>query len=142
MKLMLKKLFLLLIKFIPVIQMAGMLVNNTLYYLDDFYTPYFIDFLLGNSLVTTILLFTCSYTFKFCVWHRIIITANFINILIANFDSNIGLSCTDLGLLLVYYFNSCLFIILATYIHIKDIDYEWCKNKIKTIKNFICRINK
>lgn len=48
-----KHLFILLIKFIPAIQMAGMLFNNTLYYFDIDYFTYITDFTIGNSIITT-----------------------------------------------------------------------------------------
>lgn len=72
------------VKFIPVIQMAGMLVNNTMYHFNinvDY--DYIIDFLFGNSFANTIVLYVISITFGFCKWHRVIILANFINIVAA-----------------------------------------------------------
>ena len=49
---MMKKLFVLLIKYMPTIQLVGMLVNNTLYKYDvNLEFDYIGDFLLGNSLV-------------------------------------------------------------------------------------------
>ena len=69
-------------------QMAGMLLNNTLcYFCTDLDTIYLLDYIIGNSIITTILLFICSYIFNYCVWHRLIILANFINISIANIDA-------------------------------------------------------
>lgn len=58
---------LLLIKYIPVMQMAGMLVNNTMYYFNISSTfSYGLDFLLGGSFITILLLYVCSYVFEFC----------------------------------------------------------------------------
>lgn len=49
---MMKKAFVLLVKYIPVIQMAGMLVNNTLYKFDMLpRIGYLLDFVLGNFTV-------------------------------------------------------------------------------------------
>lgn len=114
-----KKIFMILMKYIPVIQMAGMLINNTLYYF-DICRPlcYTLDFILGNSLITTILLLAISYVFKFCEWHRIIIISNITNITIANIDAVIGINITDLELIIMYYVISCIFIIIATIDHI------------------------
>lgn len=115
-----KKILLLLFKYIPVMQMAGILINNLLYYFDVCRTIcYCIDFLLGNSIITTILLFVCSYTFKYCKWHRIIIFANLINLVIANIDCIIIIPINDLSLLLVYYFVAAIFIIIATVTHLQ-----------------------
>lgn len=114
-----KKLLMLLMKYIPVIQMAGMLINNTLYCF-DIVRPlcYTLDFILGNSLITTILLLIISYVFKFCEWHRIIIISNIINITIANIDAIIGINIEDIELLSMYYVISSIFVIFATINHI------------------------
>lgn len=82
---MLRKLLILLIKFIPVIQMAGMLINNLLYFNDIYCLSYILDYLIGNSIITIFLVIVRSYIFNFCTWHRLII-ANFINITIASVD--------------------------------------------------------
>lgn len=125
----LKKILILLIKFIPVIQMAGMLVNNTLYYFDidnDFSD--ILDFIIGNSLFGTLLIYICSHTFQFCIWHRLIIISNFINIIIACVDKIIGIPITDMYMLISYYFISSIFIIIATIIHIKR-NHDTIENK-------------
>lgn len=115
-----KKLLILLIKFIPVIQMAGMLVNNTLCVIDyNGKLLTYIDFIFGNSLIATFLIIVCSYVFGFCLWHRLIIIANFVNIIIANLDKVYYIPITDIHLLSVYYIIYSIFIIIATIIHIK-----------------------
>ena len=114
-----KKILLLLIKFIPVIQMAGMLLNNTLcYFCTDLDTIYLLDYIIGNSIITTILLFVCSYIFNYCDWHRLIISANFVNTSVANIDAIYHINITDLQLLCIYYIVSIMTIIMATTIHI------------------------
>ena len=45
---MLRKLLILLIKFIPVIQMAGMLINNLLYFNDIYCLSYILDYLISH----------------------------------------------------------------------------------------------
>jgi len=115
-----KKFLLLLFKYIPVMQMAGILINNLLYYFDICRNVcYCIDFIFGNSIITTVLLFVCSYIFKFCKWHKIIITANFINLMIANIDCIITIPINDLSLLIIYYFIAIVFIIIATITHLQ-----------------------
>lgn len=84
---MMKKLFVLLIKYMPTIQLVGMLVNNTLYKYDvNLEFDYIGDFLLGNSIANITILYVCSYTFGFCKWHRHIIMANLVNVIIATID--------------------------------------------------------
>lgn len=117
---MLIKLLILLIKYIPIIQTIGILLNNILYFNDIYYITYILDFTLGNSIITTFLLIVCSYIFKFCIWHRLIIIGNLINIFIACIDSIYKLPITDLTLLLLYHFISIIFIIIATLTHIRN----------------------
>lgn len=42
---------------------------------DIYIISYLLDFIIGNSITTTFLLYVCSYVFGFCKWHRFIITA-------------------------------------------------------------------
>ena len=100
--------------------MAGMLFNNILYYFGVCNSlSYIFDFIIGNSIVTTFLLYVCSYVFNFCIWHRLIITANFINITIASLDAIYYLPITDVQLLIIYHIIAIIFIIISTIIHIK-----------------------
>lgn len=101
--------------------MTGMLLNNTAYYFGiNNELSYTFDFLIGNSIVTTFLIYLCSYIFNFCIWHRLIITANFINLCIANYDAIIGIPISSIQLLIIYHIVSIIFIIIATIIHIKQ----------------------
>ena len=97
-----KRLFVLTIKYIPIIQLIGMLINNSLYTYDiNIEFDYIGDFLLGNSIVNISMLYVCSFTFGFCNWHRHIITANLINIIIATIDKVFHIPVTDIELLML-----------------------------------------
>ena len=111
-----KKLFILLLKYIPIMQMVGMLISNTMCYF-RIKSIYFhlIDFNIGNSLLTIILLYVCSYVFKFCNWHRYIITANLTNICIVEYDILFTIPISNYQLLLSYYIIATIFSILAIY---------------------------
>lgn len=98
--------------------MAGMLINNLLYFNNIYHLSYIFDYFIGNSIIATFLLIVCSYTFNFCTWHRIIIVANFINITIASIDAVYKIPITDLQLLALYHFVAVVFIIIATINHI------------------------
>lgn len=113
-------------------QMTGMLVNNTFYYFDicNRY-GYCLDFMIGNSIITTLLLYVCSYVFQFCIWHRLIITANFINVFIASIDVIYGITITDGQLLVIYYFIASIFIAISTIIHINKNQNEYKTKNIK-----------
>ena len=124
-----KKLFLLFVKFMPVIQMAGILVNNTLCMFDiNHAINYILDFTVGNSILTTIFMFICSYMFGFCLWYRLILSANLINIIIAMTDSIYRLPLSDIQLLLSYYIVYSVFIIVATINHVRHNERDKIKN--------------
>ena len=110
---MMKKGFLLLIKYIPIIQMVGMLINNTLYCFNIITKTYYIvNYLISGSLLTNILLYICSYLFHYCNWYRLIITANLINISIGSFDILFHIPITDFQLLVSYYTVCVLFLLI------------------------------
>ena len=96
--------------------MVGMLFNNLLYYFqicNQF--CYIIDFVIGNSLITTFLLFVCSYIFGFCNWHRLLITSNFVNIAIASIDSVYRIPISNLELLILYFIIYLIFLFIIVY---------------------------
>ena len=70
------KLTLLLIKYIPVIQMTGIFINRLLDYFTSLEIVDILDFIFGSTILATTLLISCSRTFKFCVYHRVIIVCN------------------------------------------------------------------
>lgn len=95
-------------------QMMGMLVSNTmLFYNIVSRYMYLFDFIIGDSIITTILLYVCSYVFKFCNWHRYIITANLTNICIVEYDILFTIPISNYQLLLSYYIIATIFSILA-----------------------------
>lgn len=134
-----RKITLILIKYIPAMQMAGMLVNNTLYYIGINFANNILDIILGNSLLFTILQLSCSYTFKFCVYHRAIIIANLINIIIAYFDTIVSRPVEGYMLLAFYYIVYSVAIISITINHLNRKRYE---SKIKNIKRIATRKHK
>lgn len=110
---MLKKVFLILVKYMPIIQMVAMLVSNTLYCFNVITEAYhLLAYLAGCSVMTTILLYVCSYVFKFCSWYRLIVTANFINMTIGMIDIYYRFPITDFQLLVSYYTVSVLFLFI------------------------------
>lgn len=120
----LRKTLLILIKYIPIVQMMGMFINNTMYYFEiNNSFSYCLDFALGNSIVCTFLILVCSYVFNFCKWHRFIILGNFINLVVANLDAIIKINIEDIYLLLLCYFISGIFIIFSTITHLSDKTY-------------------
>ena len=108
-----KKLFVLLIKYIPVVQMAGILISNILYNIfdDDFYSQ-ILDFTIGNSFITIFLLYICSYLFGFCKWHRLTITANLCSILFIMIKFIFDLQLSNLSLILTIFNIDIIFLII------------------------------
>ena len=97
-------------------QMVGMLLNNIFYYFDiGGNYIYLFDYTIGNSITNSLLLYICSYTFGFCKWHRLLITANLINVTIAITDAIFRLPINDLQLLLSYFIVTTIFILLIIY---------------------------
>jgi hypothetical protein len=114
----------------PTIQLVGMLVNNTLYKYDvNLEFDYIGDFLLDNSIANITILYVCSYTFGFCKWHRHIIMANLVNVIIATIDKVFIIPITDMELLCSYYVIAGIFIIIAARSHVKDIQNDKRKDK-------------
>lgn len=122
------------IKYIPIIQMVGMLLLNILYNIFniDFYNIY--DFIFKNSIVTTIILYINSVIFEFCNWYKIVIINNYI--------------LTELYIYKNYYeeihiiYNIdivvTIFIIIGLINHINNKNYG---HQIKNNKNNFTRIN-
>ena len=78
------KVFLLLAKWIPVVTAIGILINATLVY---FNSPDAVNdlmsFTIGVSIAGIALMYSCSYAFNFCIWHKLVITYNALIIAIA-----------------------------------------------------------
>lgn len=92
--------------------MAGILVNNLMYSLESSKINLFIDFVFGNSITTTLLFYICSYVFRFCAWHRLVITCNLINLLIIILDNVIHFSTTNEQQLLIFFTIDLIFIFI------------------------------
>ena len=115
----LKKIFVFMIKYLPVMQMAGILLNNIIWYIVDETISMCIDIFIGNSIGTTIALLVASYTFGFCKWHRLVILANFINIMLILFDVIFNFNITNIQRILSYLTIDIIFLIIIIIIKFK-----------------------
>lgn len=108
------KMFLLFVKWIPVVVAAGILLNNTLATFEI--APIIqdiLDYLFGNSLAFIILLFACSYIFQFCDWHKLLILYNLTAIIINIITSYITFeNISDEFLLLIHYCIAGIFLLI------------------------------
>lgn len=115
-----KKLLLITVKYLPIIQMMGFLLNNTLVCFDYIGNlKYDIDFSLGSSIINILALIIISFGLHYCLWHRLLLTANGINICIAWYDARDKFPIEDRTMLAIYYIIAAIFIIIGTYTHIK-----------------------
>lgn len=105
-----KKLFVFIVKYIPVIQMAGILLNNLIFGLGAYNFAKVLDFIIGNSIATSILLYICGYIFKFCAWHKLVITANLVNVFLAALDYFVILCPTNFKQLMLYFTTDVIFL--------------------------------
>lgn len=121
MKSILNTIVVILIKYIPFIQLIASIVCNTLYvFTDDYIINYNLSFMTGNSIISSFLLYIISYRFYFCKWHRILITGNLINLLIAYADAIFDFPISALTFIIIIYTISLIFILWAIYCYIKN----------------------
>ena len=118
---MLNKTLILLIKYIPIIQMICVIVFNAMIY-HNVLLKYcrLNDIITGNSVIATILLLFCSVIFKYGVWHRLIVVSNFIIILIILIDRIFRIPISNLELLVLYYVLYSIFLLLILIVNLKQ----------------------
>lgn len=118
---MLNKTLILLIKYIPIIQMICVIAFNTMLY-HNVLLKYckLNNIITGNSVVATILLLLCSVIFKYGFWHRILVVSNFIIILIILIDRVFHIPISDLELLVLYYVVYSISLLMILIINLKQ----------------------
>lgn len=116
------KVFLLLAKWIPVATAIGILINATLVY---FNSPDAVNdlmsFTVGVSIAGIALMYSCSYAFNFCTWHRVVISYNASVMLLTFLIRYTSIECGYSLLLLLYYILAGVFILVGLYLHNKKI---------------------
>lgn len=114
------KVFLLLAKWIPVVTAIGILINATLVY---FNSPDAVNdlmsFTVGVSIAGIALMYSCSYAFNFCTWHRVVISYNASVMLLTFFIRYTSIECGYSLLLLLYYILAGVFTLIGLYLHNK-----------------------
>lgn len=114
------KVFLLLVKWIPVVTAIGILINATLVY---FNSPDAVNdlmsFTVGVSIAGIALMYSCSYAFNFCTWHRVVISYNASVMLLTFFIRYTSIECGYSLLLLLYYILAGVFTLIGLYLHNK-----------------------
>lgn len=114
------KVFLLLAKWIPVVTAIGILINATLVY---FNSPDAVNdlmsFTIGVSIAGIALMYSCSYIFNFCTWHRVVISYNASVMLLTFFIRYTSIECGYSLLLLLYYILAGVFTLIGLYLYNK-----------------------
>ena len=130
-----KRAFVFIIKFMPIIQLVGIFIVNIIYYFRlNKILVHINNYLFGNSIIVIIFLYIASKLFGFCKWHRIILLGNFINISINAYDKIFHIPISNLELLVIYSSISILFLFIALYYKFK------CKNHETSIETVSERI--
>ena len=111
------KIELLLIKFIPIIVAIITICNMLLSYF-DIDLP-ILSYIGSSSLLSLLYMYKSSITFKFCIWHRLIIIYLTVIWILNIIDFYIGIPMSDLLLLIVYLGITGIFLLLIVYSKMK-----------------------
>lgn len=128
-----KKFLLLLIKYIPAMQMVGILLLYFYYIIFNINNYEVFNIVFDNSIVITIILYVNSVVFEFCKWHKIIIINNYIatNLMCYHYIFDF------IPFIYNIEFVITIFIIIYSYKHDRIITHE---HKTKTIKKHSSRM--
>lgn len=114
------KLFLILAKWIPIVTAIGILISNTLAYIDvDYLIIDIFNVSVGISVAGVTLMYSCSYAFNFCTWHRLVISYNAFVMLLTIIIRYTSIECGHSLLLVLYYILAGVFILVGLYLHNK-----------------------
>lgn len=94
------KLFLIILKYTPIVLAIDDILFSILSYLE--YNYYFLSYLGGVSIIFLIMLYIISYVFRFCYLYRIPLYYITATNLIALYDEYIGINLEDLQMLRIY----------------------------------------
>lgn len=112
------KLLIISIKYIPIIQLIGMLFNDVLYFTNCYTLAYITDYIFGNSVIFSTLILICSYTFDFCTCYRLIILCNFINSSIGFIDRICHIPVDNIELIVIHCIIIFVFVIIINILHL------------------------
>lgn len=111
------KIELCLIKFTPILIACIYLLNTILSY---FYIDVpLLSYIGSTSLLTLMFLYTSSFVFKFCLYHRLPIHYITVNWLLNVFDYYIGIPLDNKGLFMLYMILTGLTIVVMVYLKYK-----------------------
>ena len=108
------RIFLYLVKVIPMLCSAIYILNTALSYF-SIDVPAF-SYIGGCSVLTILFMYLSSYVFRFCAWHRMFIHYIAVNWILNIVDYHIGIPVSDKGMFLIYTFITGLFMYLTLYL--------------------------
>lgn len=76
-----------------------------------------LSYIAGVSLSTLLLLYLCSWVFKFCIYHRLCLHYVLISNIINAYDLYVGIPISNLQLCNLNYILAGIFIFIALYKH-------------------------
>lgn len=116
------KLQLLLIKVIPMVMAFIFWLNTLLSYINI--DIELLSYIGSCSIITLLYLYTASYVFRFCEYHRMFLHYITTIWILSIYDYYVGIPINDLNLFLIYQIISgiCLFIILYLYVKSNKVD--------------------
>lgn len=114
----LHKIFLLILKVIPLVNALGCLLN-TLFAYYNIETPW-ISFTTGMSLTTWLFIYLATFVFKFCIYHRLPIYYIVLSDIIAYYDIIVGIPINNRSLFTLNLIIAGVFILLIVYFKFKQ----------------------
>lgn len=113
----LHKIFLLILKVIPLVNALGHLLN-TLFAYYDIETPW-ISFTTGMSLTTWLFIYLATFVFKFCIYHRMFLYYIAVVDIIDTVDYYIGIPLSDYNFLVLHIIITGITLFIILYLYVK-----------------------
>lgn len=113
----LHKIFLLILKVIPLVNALGCLLN-TLFAYYNIETPW-ISFTTGMSLTTWLFIYLATFVFKFCIYHRMFLYYIAVVDIIDTIDYYIGIPLSDYNFLVLHIIITGITLFIILYLYVK-----------------------
>lgn len=108
------KIFLIVVKYLPIIIALGYLITSMLHCFGII--CYIIPNLFYMSPITALFMICTSFAFKFCIWHRLPIYYAMILHLMTIIDYYTAITITSFALMFVYLVIAIIFILIGMYL--------------------------
>lgn len=112
------KLFILILKYVPVVIALCYVINTILCYFDINFEP--LSNIAGMSLLTWVFLYTATYVFRFCIYHRMFLWYILIDDLLNIADYYYELPIETGNLLMIHNSIIGVFLFIILYLYVKN----------------------